>query len=385
MASATATAIASALGDEPVFVFGRERRMHARAYDYWVSLLHGRTMPRIADLDPDQLSDFADRSVLVDVPASGTTPTIAFLGRELRDEAGVDRLRPTIDAVPAHTLLAELLRRFPDIIAHHAPVGFEAEFARRSGGNVLHRGILLPFADERGALTSVYGVISWRQLAAVEPMPDVVAAIGSVMASRPNPVASSAWGDGPGASLAAEPREPQPLAQRLAAARTWAALAATDRTRSDASLHAALGGAFDYWMAVRADAPFTARKAIALVFGSGLRRLDRIRYIATLEHADRLGLGQGRVAAWLDNHRGGHVAIAIAERQARRVTKRMAQAGEQAEWGQAQDAIGHIELAVDEEFMLLIGRRSARGVDVIAPVPADDLFTGAALARARAR
>ncbi len=37
----------------PVFdLGGAERRMHARAYGQWVSLLHGRPLPSIADIDP---------------------------------------------------------------------------------------------------------------------------------------------------------------------------------------------------------------------------------------------------------------------------------------------------------------------------------------------
>ena len=46
------------LGDEPVFAFGRERRMHARAYDYWVSLLNGRRMPRVRDMDQRDMESF---------------------------------------------------------------------------------------------------------------------------------------------------------------------------------------------------------------------------------------------------------------------------------------------------------------------------------------
>ena len=35
-----------------------ERRMHVRAYNYWVSLLDGRPYPSIGDLEPDTLGDF---------------------------------------------------------------------------------------------------------------------------------------------------------------------------------------------------------------------------------------------------------------------------------------------------------------------------------------
>jgi hypothetical protein len=371
------------LGEEPIYAFGRERRMHARAYDYWVSLLNGRRMPRVRDMDQRKMTPFADRSVLIDLPDRGGAPVIAYLGGDLRLESDIVAANPTIDDVPPGTLLGELLRRFSDIVLHEAPVGFEAEFAGRRDTRLLHRGILLPFSDDEGRLTTVYGVMSWKQVAAVEPAPDIAAAIGSVMASRPSAPVVCAWGDGPGATLtASESLSPQPVAQRLAQARTWAALAATDRTRGDTSLHAALGAAYDYRLAVRDDS-LTTRKLIRMVFGADIRRIERIRYAATLDHAVRLGLGPGRVPSWLDNHEGGHVAIAIAERRARRSERRAARAGDQRDWVDAQATLGQIELAIDQDLMLLIGRRAPKGVDVIAPVPADDHFTEAAVERVR--
>ena len=36
-----------------------ERRMHVRAYNYWVSLLEGRDFPSIEDLEPADVTDFA--------------------------------------------------------------------------------------------------------------------------------------------------------------------------------------------------------------------------------------------------------------------------------------------------------------------------------------
>jgi hypothetical protein len=340
-------------------------------------------MPCITDLDPDRTAAFADRSVLVDLPAGGGAPVIAYLGNDLRGEAEVAGDRLTVADIPEGTLLSELLRRFSDIVAHEAPVGFEAEFTGHDDTRLLHRGILLPFADETGSLASVYGVMSWKQVAAVEPAPNIIAAVGSAMASRSGAPVVCAWGDGPGAALtASESLPPQPLDQRLAAARTWAALAAADRTRGDASLHAALGAAYDYVLAARRKA-LTSRQAIALVFGTELRRSERIRYTAVLDHASRLGLGPGRVAPWLDNHDGGHRAVAMAERRARRSERHAADADAHRAWVDAQDALGQIDLKVDEDLMLLIGRRTPKGVDVIAPVPTDDLFTGVALARAR--
>ena len=43
--------VAAAIGTD-------ERRMHVRAYNYWVSLLDGRDYPSIEDLDPSNITDF---------------------------------------------------------------------------------------------------------------------------------------------------------------------------------------------------------------------------------------------------------------------------------------------------------------------------------------
>src|SRR3954451_15556433 len=42
-----------------------ERRMHVRAYNYWVSLLDSRDFPSIEDLEPGEVADFASNSELL--------------------------------------------------------------------------------------------------------------------------------------------------------------------------------------------------------------------------------------------------------------------------------------------------------------------------------
>src|SRR3982750_3117160 len=51
--------VAAAIGTD-------ERRMHVRAYNYWVSLLEGRDFPSIDDLEPGDLEAFSSHSVLLD-------------------------------------------------------------------------------------------------------------------------------------------------------------------------------------------------------------------------------------------------------------------------------------------------------------------------------
>src|SRR5205085_5029796 len=68
-----------------------ERRMHVRAYNYWVSLLDGRPYPSIQDVDPQTIGDFGPHSVLLDFSRNPEDPELAFLGRALRVECGLDQ------------------------------------------------------------------------------------------------------------------------------------------------------------------------------------------------------------------------------------------------------------------------------------------------------
>ena len=61
-----------------------ERRMHVRAYNYWVSLLDGRDYPSIEDLEPNDLVDFAPNSVLLDFTAGRDDPATPYIGDAIR-------------------------------------------------------------------------------------------------------------------------------------------------------------------------------------------------------------------------------------------------------------------------------------------------------------
>jgi hypothetical protein len=105
-----------------------ERRMHVRAYNYWVSLLDGRAYPSIQDVDPHNIEDFGPHSVLLDFSGDPEDPEIAFLGRTLRVECGLDSSIRRISGVPSRSLLSRLTDHYLQIIANRAPIGFEAEF-----------------------------------------------------------------------------------------------------------------------------------------------------------------------------------------------------------------------------------------------------------------
>jgi hypothetical protein len=326
-------ALEADLGDQPPVVFGRERRLHARAHAGWMALARGREMPALAELDRLERDKLAGHWALI-APSNGVTPArVLAVGDALREEAGRGRADPaTPERVAPSHVLGELVHRLPDIVAHRAPVTFEGEFLSASGTAALHRGILLPFAGRDGAVAAVLGVLNWHKLAQPHDAPDVAAAVTSAFDRRPAAPSPSPWAQD---RAAAGGRTPAPtIDRRLAAARTWAALALSNRPLGDAGRHAAIGAAYDLLLAVQTDRAarvqlqrITRRRIrptpgniVALVFdghGPVLLRSERQRYALTLAYADRLGLGSGQLAGWLEGYTGGVAAAAKAERRLR--------------------------------------------------------------------
>lgn len=163
-------------GDVSAQIGTDERRMHVRAYNYWVSLLDGRDFPSIEDLEPGEVEDFATNSVLLDFTCGRDNPAIPYVGAAIREECAIDDDVRTIADVPSRSLLSRLTDHFMQIIANRSPVGFEAEFENPRGKTICYRGILMPFSSDGDTIDFIYGVINWKhvdvsfaELAAIVP------------------------------------------------------------------------------------------------------------------------------------------------------------------------------------------------------------------------
>ncbi|HEX5259306.1 MAG TPA: hypothetical protein VFW35_11085, partial [Sphingomicrobium sp.] len=148
--------VAAAIGTD-------ERRMHVRAYNHWVSLLDGRDFPSIEDLEPGDVTDFADHSVLLDFTCGRDNPAVPYIGAAIREECGLSEDTRTISDVPSRSLLSRLTDHYMQIIANRAPIGFEAEFVSQRGHNTLYRGILMPLSSDGETIDFIYGVINWKE------------------------------------------------------------------------------------------------------------------------------------------------------------------------------------------------------------------------------
>jgi hypothetical protein len=319
------------LGVAPLFDLGEaERRLHARAYTHWVSLLRGRPFPSITDFDPATVAGFAAHDVLLDFTRDPADPAIVHLGARLREECAIDREITRVGQVPARSLLARLTDHHRQIIADRAPVGFEAEFVGARGRTMLYRGILMPLSSPGGdGIDYVYGVINWKEVAdpAVQARLDVE--LGAVLAGLHEvPI----WADGPHAAELTPPACEAAVrgtpAETLAAARTAAIAVHTADARRRAVLYRALGRAHDLAFAADRDPaayarltggtpPVSGAVVVALVFGADHDPVQLAEWAAVLDHARRHAVPPGRMAGFIEGA-GGIDAIVIAERRASR-------------------------------------------------------------------
>jgi hypothetical protein len=372
-----------------------ERRMHVRAYNYWVSLLDGRAYPAIRALDPEALGDFGPNSVLLDFSDGSDDPKVAWLGDALREECDLIGNVRRISEVPKRSLLSRLTDHYLQIIANKAPIGFEAEFVGQRGKNTMYRGILMPFSSTGDAIDFIYGVINWKEIADSATASAIAHQATSALAAAAQPGASPVWADGPNAEpleldSPAEASWDEPeldldagLADRLGIARDSADAARGADQRSRAALYRALGQAYDFALAAEADAggyaellddaglkaqaraPMTP--VVKLVFGSDYDKARLTEFAAALSWARRERLPAGGLRERLESD--GLKTLVQAERRARRPEPKPDTGDAARDALRALRPLGHVDLPGEAEFVLLIARRDeVGGLAVLAPV-----------------
>jgi hypothetical protein len=407
--------------EAPPMIGSDERRMHVRAYNFWVSLLDGRAYPAIEDIEPSEIPDFGPNSVLLDFSTGSETPTISFLGDLLREECNLPATVDSVADVPARSLLSRLTDHYLQIIANRAPIGFEAEFVNHRGNNTMYRGILMPFSSDDDTIDFIYGVINWKEVAE----PELSEKIGlELRRSLDAPVprepleATQVWADGPSAhaeldarpgfgdSVDDEPLEllsqfeadgTEALADWLSAARNLAQIASTADVRSRTALYRTLSLAYDFALAAdkRRDdyiqllddsgikqqdrAPMTP--IAKLVFGSDYDKTRLAEFSAALGYAKKLGVGTGGFEARLESFAGGLKGMVAAARAERRPMAVATPVAKDYSKVRGMASAGVIELAGDSEFVLLVARRvDANRVAIIGTPCGDDVLLDKALA-----
>ena len=379
-----------------------ERRMHVRAYNYWVSLLAGRSYPAIGDLVPETIADFGPHSVLLDFTGGIEDPAIQFLGSALREECDFAATVTHISQVPSRSLLSRLTDHYLQIIANRAPIGFEAEFVNTRGHNTMYRGILMPFSSDEDTIDFIYGVINWKELVDAETQAQLNAEVEEAIRQAPrSPVSAPVWASGPSGGsdgdeasldLIADDDGAMPLADQLMLAQQTAATVRAADTRSRAALYRALARAYDFASAADADplgytalrdaagiaaqdrAPMTP--IVKLVFGAEYDKTRLTEFAAVLAHARRMNVPTGALGDLLDMAEGGIKGIVAAERALRRPPNTVDRQSRAMATLAARPTLGEVTLqlgATVGDLVVLVARASAPGqFEIIGSVAATD-------------
>ena len=408
---------ADAAGSDGAAAIGTdERRMHVRAYNYWVSLLDGRDYPSIEDLEPGDLVDFAPNSVLLDFTNGRDNPATPYVGAAIRKECDLSEDVTSIVDIPSRSLLSRLTDHYMQIIANRAPVGFEAEFANQRGETICYRGILMPFSSDGDTIDFIYGVINWKKVdeaadvkaadveaaapedQAIDNYPVIdepvdVEALGLTGVADDQPLELTEALEVPMISQAEQVEDEVPFEINLEidvddnaglADRLWAARESADEVkeadgRSREALYRALSRAYDFALAskqqpedyaelleesgmkAQARAPMTP--VVKLVFGIDYDKARLTEYAAALAYADRQAVELGGFLAFIETQAGGLKALVAAERQARRPEPKADTKTEKArERLRSALPVALDSINSDEEFALVLTRRSGGGV-----------------------
>jgi hypothetical protein len=427
--------VAAAIGTD-------ERRMHVRAYNYWVALLDGRDFPSIEDLEPGDVQDFSAHSVLLDFTCGGDNPAIPYIGAAIRDECALNDDTRTIADVPSRSLLSRLTDHYMQIIANRAPVGFEAEFENPHGDTICYRGILMPFSSDGDTIDFIYGVINWKHVEdsiAGEPLaadeapveaetqvddfaepifetePDVddysveddqplelteVAQADEIEPDAPMIVPEES-SDEEFAEVIAEPllADDAGLADRLWAARETAETVKAGEGRTRAALYQALSLAYDFALAaheypeeyaelleesgVKAQVRAPMTPIVKLVFGIDYDKARLTEFAAALSYAQRQAIGLGAFQDFIGKQPGGLKSLVAAERQARRPEPKADTKGEQARARLRTAApISLEEVPAADEFAVVVTRRGADGRHQLIAIVEDEALIERAIRRA---
>ena len=418
-----------------------ERRMHVRAYNYWVSLLGGRDYPSIEDLEPGDVEDFAANSVLLDFTSGRDNPATPYIGAAIREECGLDEGIKNIDQVPSRSLLSRLTDHYLQIIANRAPIGFEAEFENQRSETISYRGILMPFSSDGDTIDFIYGVINWKQqveqAAVGAAIPDVVPEpvidevedsdeliledeiVAEEITVEPEteepaedpykvitPTVHFSWEDGPLHDPDSDEAPPEiildenaGLADRLWAARETADTVKSADSRTRAALYRALSQAYDFALAterepddyaelleesgVKAQARAPMTPIAKLVFGIDYDKSRLTEFSAALSYARRQGIEQGGFFKFIEGQTGGLKALVAAERQAKRPEPKIDVGAEAAKAKlRAAAPLALESVSAESEFALVLARRRADGgVEPIAVVD-DEAMVERAIKRA---
>ena len=353
-----------------------EERVTQRLRVYWNTLRGAQQFPSRANFRMEAVTGLGPNAFALDLAQGADDPVFRFVGKALTEDCGMDFTLKPLSAVPPHTLLAEVARRFTDVVDRKTPVEFAEEHVGTDGSTALFRGAMLPFGEDGQTLDFIVGAITYKKKSSETTLAAVRGAVPA-----PGPAADTARAD-EGAAVAASavghvsglPRLSQSLEECQALARE--VVQADSKSRE--TLYRVIESAYAFYFECEADpeayaelctaaeiglqarAPFTP--IVKLVFGVDHDKTRLSEYATALCHAHRNGRTAETVKSFIETHEGGIKGCVKAERAARRAEKGARRDDLEVARGilHQTPAIGQIPDANPGkgEFVLMLGRRA---------------------------
>lgn len=358
-----------------------EERVTQRLRDYWNTLRGEQQFPSRANFRMEAVTGLGPNAFALDLAQGGDDPVFRFIGKTLTDDCGKDFTLKPLSEVPPHTLLAEVARRYTDVVDRKTPVEFAEEHVGADGSTALFRGAMLPFSEDGKTLDFIVGAITYKKKSSETTLAAVPAA-SPAAGPAAGPTADTARADEGGAvappavgHVSGLPRLSQSLEECQALARE---VVQAD-SKSRATLYRALESAYAFYFECEGDpeayaelrtaagiglqvrAPFTP--IVKLVFGVEYDKTRLSEYATALCYAQRNDRTADTVKSFIETHEGGIKGCVKAERATRRAEKGARRDDLEVARGilRQTPAIGRIPDAdpTKAEFVVMLGRRAA--------------------------
>ena len=304
----------------------------------WARLPRNGGLPRVETLKAELLPLYRAHSVLLSFSNDQLRSRIVYLGHYVAEMAGIED-RGTVHDLSdfdGASVLGELARQCEQVRSDSQPLELEKITASGPEGELVFRGILLPFCDRHGSNVHIFAVLDGEDRAA--PDTGVFDLTSEHLAHDPVAILDLELGQ---MAAAAEARAVPPagsLSDALERARALADHALAYDKRSRKALYAAIAKAYDFGLlalgdpdrlaaiaqeagiTMQARAPMTP--VVKLVFGSAFDRTRVTEYATVLAHAAHCGVEEGGLSAFIETAEGGIKGIVAEARALRRAGKR---------------------------------------------------------------
>ncbi|MCJ9429933.1 hypothetical protein [Kordiimonas marina] len=336
-----------------------EKRLHLKAFDYWLGLKGDRPLPLFGELTPGGLAPYRTNALLLEFSDAG--PVVRFIG---------DKVSILIDApIMAGTNLSD----FPNSTFAQALIGQLADEVGRATATEFEfvedlldcRGIMLPFSRDGAHANFVMVVTNFRRREGLEHGESFV--LDDLRMACERAARDVVHLDGGSRDS---------LYEALSRA-----LALYEEGRNNPAAYQAMLAAEG--LKVQARAPFTP--ALKLTFGKDYDKTRLTEYAAALSCAARAGKSAATLVAFLKAVPGGIKGCVQQERAERRKAKGTAlHAREEAMLQAARTAkpVKLQDIKTEDEFCLILGRRNKDGaIELLGTADAGDGTTERVLRR----